>query len=221
MNTPRPARKPTSKPDKQIHQKQHHNHQQRHQPNILPPHLPPQPPTSHPKIGRRAAEPIRLINQQIDALPTLENPLDILRHDLAHARNLALHIPQRILLAGLRRPLRHHQLLQPRIERRAAVPRQRREVRLGRGKLRQEGVLDRHQEPERDPSSQLRLRDHEVGQPAGGGRRGVLGGGGGDVVDEVGAVGVGELLGLGVRDFGQDEGGEGGGLRGGGGGVLG
>jgi hypothetical protein len=49
----------------------------------------------------------------------------------------------------------------------------------------------------------------------------VLGGGGGDVVDEVGAVGVGKLLGLGVRDFGQDEGGEGGGLRGGGGSVLG
>ena len=49
----------------------------------------------------------------------------------------------------------------------------------------------------------------------------MLGGGGGDVVDEVGAVGVGELLGLGVRDFGQDEGGEGGGLGGGGGGVHG
>jgi len=49
----------------------------------------------------------------------------------------------------------------------------------------------------------------------------VLGGGGGDVVDEVGAVGVGELLGLGVRDFGQDQGGEGGGLGGGGGGVFG
>jgi hypothetical protein len=34
-------------------------------------------------------------------------------------------------------------------------------------------------------------------------------------VDVVAAVGVGELLGGGVVDFGEDEGGEGGGLRGG------
>jgi len=40
-------------------------------------------------------------------------------------------------------------------------------------------------------------------------------------VDVVLVVGVGEFLGFGVVDFGEDEGGEGGGLRGGGGGVFG
>ncbi len=46
-------------------------------------------------------------------------------------------------------------------------------------------------------------------------------GGVGDVVDVVLVVGVGELLGLVVGDFGEDEGGEAGGLGGGGGGVFG
>jgi len=49
----------------------------------------------------------------------------------------------------------------------------------------------------------------------------VFGGRVGDVVDVVLVVGVGEFLGFGVVDLGEDEGGEGGGLRGGGGGVFG
>ena len=70
----------------------------------------------------------------------------------------------------------------------------------------QEAILNLHKEAERDAPPQRRVRDHEIGQPAGGGvRGGVLGRRGGDVVDVVVVVRVGELLRRRVADLGQDE----------------
>jgi len=65
------------------------------------------------------------------------------------------------------------------------------------------------------------LCDGEEGEATCGRGTGVFGGGGGDVVDVICAVGVGQFLGRGMIDFGKDDGGEGGCVGAGRGGVLG
>lgn len=160
---------------------------------------------------------IRLIHQQIDPLPPLQHPLDILRHDAPHILNLPLHAPQRVLLV---RPEIHHQLLQRAVERRRAIRRETREIRLLGFVPAEELVLDLDEVGEGDAAAEGGGGDDEIGEAAGGEAVRVLGGRVGDVVDVVLVVGVGELLGFGVVDFGEDEGGEGGGVRGGGGGMF-
>lgn len=64
------------------------------------------------------------------------------------------------------------------------------------GEALQETVLDLDEEAEGDASTERGVCDDEVGQSASGGvRGGVFRGRGGDVVDVVVVVGVGELLG--------------------------
>lgn len=82
-------------------------------------------------------------------------------------------------------------------------------------------LLDLDEEAEGDSAAERFLRDGEKGESACGWGIGVFGGGAGDVMDVIGAVGVGEFLGRGVVDFGEDEGGEGGRVGAGRDGVLG
>lgn len=141
---------------------------------------------------RATPQPIRLINQQINPLPPLQHPLNILRHDPPHILNLALHIPNRIILPRLRGPVLHHQLLQPAVERRRAIRRQRSEVRLLRIVGGQEALFDLDEKAEGDAPAETAARDHEVGEAAGGRLgAGMVGRGVSDVVDEVLVVRVG------------------------------
>lgn len=167
-------------------------------------------------------QPIRLIDQQIDPLPPLQHPLNVLRHDPLHIIDILLHIRNRILLARLRRPIRNHQLLELRVEVRSAVGWQVGEIGVLRIVAREELLFDFDEVAEGDAPAEGGGGDDEVGKAAGGGvARGMVRRGVGDVVDEVLVVRVGEFLGFVVIDFGEDEGGEGGGLGGGGGGVFG
>lgn len=122
-NTLPPSRKSTPKTHKQIQQKHYHHHQQHHQFHIFPPHPPLQSTTPHPKIPRTPTQPIRLIHQQINPLPSLQHPFNILCHNTPHILNLALHIPKRILLSTLRRAIFHHEFLQLAVERCCAIGR--------------------------------------------------------------------------------------------------
>ena len=171
---------------------------------------------------RPNTQPIRLIHQEIDPLPPLQHPLNILRHDAPHIINLLLRVRDGILLPALGRPIPHHQLLQTPIEVRRSVGRQRCKVRAVDIVAGEKLLFDFNEIAKRDPAAETAGGDDEVGEAAGGGGGGgVFRGRVGDVVDEVLVVGVGELLWGGVGDFGEDEGGERGGLGGGGGGVFG
>ena len=71
------------------------------------------------------------------------------------------------------------------------------------GEALEEAPLDLDEEAEGDAPPERGVRDHEVRQPPGGGMLGgVLGGRGGDVVDVVIVVCVGEFLRYGVPDLG-------------------
>ena len=142
---------------------------------------------------RPHSQPIRLINQQINPLPPLQHPFNILRHNPPHILNLPLHAPQCILL---RRPKADHQLLQRAIECRGAVGRQTREIRVFRLVPAEELVFDLDEVGEGDAPAEGGGSDDEVCEAAGGGAIRVFGGGVGDVVDVVLVVGVGELLGF-------------------------
>ena len=109
-------------------------------------------------------------------LAALEHALNVLRHDLTHALDLALRRPQRILLARDGAALLRHHLLQRRIEGGAAVGRQLAEGGAGCGKVGEEGFFEVREEAERDALAQLALRDYEEGETAGGRGRGVVGG---------------------------------------------
>lgn len=150
---------------------------------------------------RPDAQPIRLIDQQIDALPPLQHPLDVLRHDALDVIDVRLHVADRVPLAALRRPETHHQLLERGVEVGGAVRRQRGEVRpRPRPRLRgvpaavprEELLLDLDEVAEGDAPAEAGGRDDEVGEPPRAGvagrvvRRRV-----GDVVDEVLVVRVG------------------------------
>jgi len=167
-------------------------------------------------------KPIRFVHQQINPLPPLQHPLNILRHNPLHVINILLHIRNRILLPPLRSPIPNHQPLQLSIKTRRTICRHGCKIRTFRIIAREKLLLYFHQVAEGYAAAEAAGGDDEVGQAAGGGvGGGVVRGGVGDVVDVVLVVGVGELLGLVVGDFGEDEGGEAGGLGGGGGGVFG
>jgi len=135
-------------------------------------------------------------------------------------RNLGPHVPDRIVLPSLGRPIADHELLQRLVEARAAIGRLASKVRVLCGEPSEELVLDLDEEAEGDPAAEGLGRDHEICEAAGGGVR-VLAGRSGDVVDVVLPMGVRELLRRLVVDLGEDEGGEGRGLRGGAGRVFG
>lgn len=86
--------------------------------------------------------------------------------------------------------------------------------------MRQEFLFQVEEESEGDAASELAGRDDEVGERGIAGEIGVCGGRGGGaaggsvgyVVHEETVVGVGQLLGRGVRDFGEDDAGERGGV---------
>ena len=203
------------------HNKNNHDPNQHHQFSILPPHLPLQPATPHPKIRRPSTQPIRLIHQQINPLPPLQHPLDILRHDPPHIVDLLLRVRDRILFTPLGGPKRHHELFHLLVEVGRAV-----RGHLVKGSMVAFGVFgeellfDFDEVAEGDAAAEAGGGDYEVGESAGGRGGRVFGRRVGDVVDEVVIVGVGQFLRGFVLDLGEDEGGERGGLRGGGGCVL-
>lgn len=160
-----------------------------------------------------AAQTIRLVDQQINPLPTLQHPLDILRHDVAHAVDLLARRGQRI--RRRRRVVGLQQRAQLGVERRAAVRRQRREVGRGGWVGGQELALYLQQEGERDAAAELGCGDDQVAERGVRGEflglRAIFGRAGrrvGDVVHEEPFVGVRQFLGLAVRDLGQDDGGQ-------------
>lgn len=137
-------------------------------------------------------QPIRLIDQQIDPLPALQHPLDILRHDPLHAVNVPLHVADGILLPALRRPIADHQLLELRVEIRGTVRRQVGEVRVVGLVPREELLFDLDEVAKGDAAAEGAGGDDEIGEAAGAGvGGGVVGRRVGDVVDEVLVVGVG------------------------------
>lgn len=205
-DTSRPAWQSTAKPNKQVKQEDTHQYEQRHQLDVLPPHLSPQSPAPDSEIMRIASQPIRLVDQQINPLTTLQQALDILAHYPPHIINLTLNIRNRILLSRLRRPIANHQLLQLGVKAASPIVRQTREVGAFRWVDGLEAFLDFDEESEGDASPERGVGDYEVGEAAGGvGGGGVLAGTVGDVVDEVGAVDVGQLSGGFVADFGEDD----------------
>jgi len=189
-DTLRPTRQPTPKAHKQINQKHNHHSQQNHKLNILPPHLAPETLTPHTELMRTATQAIRLINQEINPLAPLQNPLDILRHNIPHVINLALHVRNRVLLPRLRGAILHHQLLQLGVETARAVVGQAGEIGAVGGELGQEAGLDLDEETEGDPAAGGAVGDHQEGQATCGGRGGVFAWRGRDVVDVVVVVGV-------------------------------
>lgn len=192
-----------------------HQPQKPHQLHILPPHPPLQVPAPNPELPRTPAQPIRLINQQIHPLPPLQQPLNIPRHNPPHIINLPLRRRNSIILSARRSTVIDHQIPQIRIEAPRAVVGHVGEVgRLDRESI-EEALADLEEEAKGDAAPEAGLGDYEEGETASVGVVRVVGGCFGDVVDVVGAVGVGELLGGGVLNFGEDEGGEGGGLGGG------
>jgi len=100
-NTLSPGRQTTSKANKQVNQEYYDDDQQHHKLDILPPHPPTQSPTPDSEIPRGAAQTISLVDEQINALTTLQHALDILGHDLPDAVHLALDIADGVVLAGL------------------------------------------------------------------------------------------------------------------------
>lgn len=210
-----------SKHDSQDDQHQHRA-QQRHQLDILPPHLPLQPPTPDPELARAPAEPVRLVHQQIDPLPPLEQPLNIPRHDPPHVVDLLLRVTDGVvagaLLAGA---VVDHARAQLGVEAGGAVVGQLGEVRRRLRELGEEGAADVEEVGEGYAPAEGGGGDGEEGETSRGRVGGVVAGGLGDVVDVVVAVGVGQLLRGGVVNLGEDERGEGGGLAGGRGGAFG
>lgn len=87
-NTLPPSWQAASHTDEKIDEEDYHNSQKHHQLDILPPHPPPQTATTHSEVVRAAAEPISLIDQQINSLTTLQYPLNILCHNVTDAVDL-------------------------------------------------------------------------------------------------------------------------------------
>ena len=79
---------------------------------------------------RSNPQPIRLVNQQVDPLPPLQHPLNILCHYPLHIIDIMLHVRNRIVFPRLRRPIRNHQLLQLRVEIRRSIWWQIRKIRV-------------------------------------------------------------------------------------------
>lgn len=191
----------------------HDQREERHQLDVLPPHLPLQTAATDAELARAAAETIRLVDEQVDALAPLEQALDIARHDAPDIVNLALDVGDGVVFPAARGAVVDHELLELAIVAGGAVVGQLGVVcRLG-GELLEEAAADLEEETKGDAAAQRGVGDNEEGEAAGGGVLWVVGGRFGDVVDVVRAVGVGQLLGGVVLDLGKDDGGEGGGLR--------
>ena len=136
----------------------------------------------------------------------LEHTLNILRHDLAHALDLALSRAQRILLAGLGAALLEHKALERSIEARAAIRGQVVEVCAVRVELSEEALLERGEEAKGDALAQLALGDDEEGKAAGGGlAAGEVRGRLDEAVDEELGLVDGLVCGFVVRDAREDE----------------
>ncbi|ROW09700.1 hypothetical protein VMCG_02453 [Cytospora schulzeri] len=158
--------------------------------------------------------------RSVDPLATLEQALDVPRHDAPDVVDLPLGGADGVVAAAARGAVLDHQALELGVEGGGAVVGQLVEV-GGPGRvLGEEALADLEQEAEGDAAAEGRLGHHQEGEAAGGGRV-MLGRGLGDVVDVVVAVGVGELLGRVVLYFGEDERGQGGRLGGGRGGAFG
>ena len=116
-----------------------------------------------------------------------------------------MHIRDRVLLAALRGPIFNHQCLKLRVEAASAVALHACEVIFLNGEALEEAPLDLDEEAKRDSPPERGVRNHEKRQSPGGGMLGgVLRGSGGDIVDVVIVVCVGELLGGGVPNLGQN-----------------
>jgi hypothetical protein len=96
-------------------------------------------------------------------LAALKDTLNILRHNLPHALDLALRRPQRILLPRLRPALLQHQPLQRAIEARTPVRRQVRKVRRLGLEVAEELLLQVGQEAKGDALAEFALGDDEEG----------------------------------------------------------
>lgn len=177
------------------HDQDHDQHQQPHQLDILPPHLPLEPATAHAELSRAATQAIRLVHQQVDSLATLKQAFDIARHDAAYVVNLALGCGDGVVATAAGRAVLHHEVLEVGIEGARAVVGHVGKVGAFDRKRGEEALADFEEETKGYATAQRRLGDDEEGEAAGGGRRGrVLGRSFGDVVDVMGAVGVGQLL---------------------------
>lgn len=108
------------------------------------------------------AQPVRLVNQQVDSLPTLQYPFNILRHDPFHIVDILLHVRNRILFALLRGSISHHQALELGIEIRRAIRRQAREIGVLGIVAGEKLLLDFDQVAERNPAAEGLRGDDKV-----------------------------------------------------------
>lgn len=148
--TPSPRRQSTPKADKQVYQEDDDEHQQDHEFDIFPPHAPLQRATPHPEIPRILPQATRLIDQRTHVLAPLQHPLNILRHNLPDALDLALGGAQGVLLSGLCAALLEHHLPECAIEAGTAIRGQVCEIRVCGFKLGQEFLLEVGEEAKGD-----------------------------------------------------------------------
>jgi len=149
-----PCRQSTTKADKQIYQENPHQRQERHKSHVFPPHLSSQSRTPHSKVPSTPTQSIRFVNQQIYPFTPLQHSLNILAHNIPHIVNLMLRIPNRVLLARIRRAIANHDRLESSIKRRTPVTREVRKVRRVRRVLLEKLLLNLHQIPKRYASPQ-------------------------------------------------------------------
>jgi len=164
--TSSPTRKTTAEANKEIDQKDDDKRQQHHQLDVLPPHPPLECPRPDPKVARILAQPAGLVDQHTHVLASLQHALNVLRHDLSDALNLALSSPERILLTGLRTTLLDHHPLQRAIETRTSIRRQVVEIRASRLKLGKELLLEVCQEAKRYALAEVALSNDKESQAA-------------------------------------------------------
>ena len=184
-------------------------HQKGHELDILPPHLPLEPPAADAELAGAAAQPVRLVHEEVHPLAALEQALDVLRHDAADVVDLAARVADGVVAAARCRAVLHHERLELAVEGAGAVVGHVGKVRQADGESAEEALADLEEEAEGHAAAEGGVGDDEEGEAAG--REtgaGVVRGRVGNVVDLVVAVGVGELLRGAVLDLGEDEGGE-------------
>lgn len=163
--------------------------------------------TAHTKVACAAAKPVRLVNEQIQALAALEEALNVLGHDATHIVNLAPRVANGVALAAARGAIVHHEGLERAVEGAGAVV-----GHVGKiarlGKLGEEAPAHLDQVAKGDAATEGGVGNDEKGQAAGRGVVRVLRGRLGYVVNLVATVRVRELLRLVVLDFREDEGGQ-------------
>jgi hypothetical protein len=101
--------------------KNHDQNEERHELHVLPPHLSLQVAAADPEIPSAIVQSVRLVNEQVDPLASLEQAFDILRHDASNIVNLSLRIANRVVHAAAGRAKLHHQVLHLGVERAGAV----------------------------------------------------------------------------------------------------